>query len=211
MTATKTKIFYDTETTGMVLWNQPSEDPGQPRIIQIAAELVDIDSRVALEHLQFIIKPKGWIITDEIAELTGITQERAEREGVAIETVLPLFLALHDRATDGRVAHNKTFDDRMVRIEMMKAGIYSDEQMEAFKAAPSYCTCTESTKIVNLPPTEKMLKAGRRQPKQPNLSEAYEFFTGQKLAGAHDAGNDVVGCKSVYFGIQDYNGGVKAA
>jgi len=203
-------IVYDTETTGMVVWEKPSEDACQPRIIQIAAELVDVDSRATLETLQFIIKPNGWVISDEIAELTGITQARAERDGVAIETVLPLFLALHERATIGRAAHNEKFDARMVRIEMMKAGVYSDEQMEVWKTALSYCTCQQSTKIVNLPPTEKMLAAKRKNPKPPNLQEAYEFFTGLKLEGAHDAGNDVAGCKAVYFAIQDHHAGAKA-
>jgi len=211
MTASKTMIAYDTETTGMPLWDQPSEDPRQPRIIQIAAELIDVDSRATLQQLQFIIKPNGWVISDEIATLTGIDQARAEREGVAIETVLPLFLALHDRASVGRVAHNERFDARMVRIEMMKAGIYSEGQMEAWKTAASYDTCQQATKIVNLPPTAAMLAKNRKSPKPPNLQEAYEFFTGLTLQGAHDAGNDVLGCKAVYFGIQDYHGAARAA
>jgi DNA polymerase-3 subunit epsilon len=211
MTHKNTIIVYDTETTDMPLWDQPSEDPRQPRIIQIAAAVVDVDTRTTLEHLNFIITPNGWTISDKIAEMTGITQERALHDGVPIESVLPLFLSMHDRATIGRVAHNQRFDERMVRIEMMKAGIYTDEQLEAFKTAAKFDTCTESTKIVNLPPTEKMLAAKRKNPKPPNLEEAYEFFTGLKLEGAHNADVDVMACKTIYFAIQDYKAATKAA
>ncbi len=34
-------LAYDTETTGLPDWNKPSDDPGQPRITQLAAELFD--------------------------------------------------------------------------------------------------------------------------------------------------------------------------
>lgn len=118
---------------------------------------------------------------------------------------MPTFLILWGKATIGRVGHNESFDARMIRIEMMKAGIYSEEQLEAFKTGSAFDTCTQSTKIVNLPPTEKMLAAKRKTPKQPNLAEAYRFFTGKELEGAHNAQNDVMACKAIYFALQDYN------
>jgi len=211
MTTAKTILVYDKETTGIPLWSQPSEHPDQPRIIQVAAELVDVDTRTTLESMNFIIKPEGWTISDEIAEMTGITQDIALRDGVPIGTVLPLFFDLYARATIGRVGHNETFDARMVRIEMMKAGIYSEEQLDAWKTGAAFDTCTQSTKIVNLPPTEKMLAAKRKNPKPPNLEEAYEFFTGLKLEGAHNASVDVMACKAIYFALQDYNASTKAA
>ena len=37
----KLAIFYDTETTGIPLFSEPSEHPGQPHIVQLAACLVD--------------------------------------------------------------------------------------------------------------------------------------------------------------------------
>lgn len=33
-------LFYDTETSGMPLFDQPSSDPRQPHIVQLAAALV---------------------------------------------------------------------------------------------------------------------------------------------------------------------------
>jgi DNA polymerase-3 subunit epsilon len=40
--------------------------------------------------------------------------------------------------------------------------------------------------------------------KQATLSEAYEFFTGKKLEGAHDAMVDVRACMEVYFSCIDW-------
>src|SRR3546814_8588471 len=48
-----------------------------------------------------------------------------------------------------------------------------------------------------------MLAVGRTHHKNPNLGEAYEFFTGEKLQNAHSAMADVLGCIAVYFGVKD--------
>lgn len=81
---------------------------------------------------------------------------------------------------------------------------------EEWKAAPAFCTQGNSVKIINLPPTAKMLAAGRKHAKSPNLGEAYEFFTGKKLEGAHNAAVDLAACKAVYLGIQAHRAQVAA-
>jgi DNA polymerase-3 subunit epsilon len=63
------------------------------------------------------------------------------------------------------------------------------------------CTQALSTPILKLPPTAKMIAAGRRHYKSANLGEAYRHFTGQELAGAHQAMVDVQACMAVYFAI----------
>ena len=40
-----TAIFFDTETTGLPLFKEHSEHPSQPHIVQLAACLVDLDTR----------------------------------------------------------------------------------------------------------------------------------------------------------------------
>ncbi|MGC0155384.1 exonuclease domain-containing protein [Chromobacterium vaccinii] len=191
-------LFYDTETTGLPNWSAPSDDPSQPHITQLAAELVDEDTGDVLDSMDMLIQPDGWTIPDDVAALTGITTERAAEFGVPLAQAMDAFLALWAQV-ERRIGHNEPFDARMIRIELMR--LYGDERADEWKAGAAFCTCSNSTKLVGLPPTEKMLAAGKKNAKPPNLAEAYKFFTGQDLQGAHNAMVDVAGCREVYFGI----------
>jgi DNA polymerase-3 subunit epsilon len=157
--------------------------------------------------MNVLIKPNGWTIPDDVAALTGITTATCEAYGVPIDTALANFIELWMRA-DERVAHNESFDMRMVRIELVRHAHYSGQAVgelpfaDYWKAAPAFCTQSKSTKLINLPPTEKMLRAGRNTPKSPNLAEAYKFFTGRELENAHTADADMRACKDVYFGLR---------
>lgn len=194
-------FVYDTETSGLPDWRKPSEDPCQPHIVQIAAELFDDESGKVLHAMTHIIRPNGWEIPDDVAAVHGITTEIAKREGLPMVLVLPNFLRLW-QMSEHRVAHNETFDARMIRIEIKRDAGYTDEFADQWKAGPSFCTQAKSSSILKLPPTEKMIAAGRNHPKSPNLGEAYEFFTGKKLVDAHDAAVDVAACKAVYLAIK---------
>ncbi len=198
----RTALFYDTETTGLPLFKEPSEDPRQPHIFQLAADLVDIDTRRTIASMNQLIKPTGWIIPPEVEALTGVSTERAAMFGLDAPVVLDMFFSMWAMATQGRIAHNEQFDARLVRIASMRHrdAAFADH----WKAGEAFCTCTASTAIVNLPPSEKMKAAGRNNPKQPKLSEAYEFFTGKPLENAHDAGADVAACRVVYFALIEH-------
>ncbi|CAB3730481.1 3'-5' exonuclease [Paraburkholderia rhynchosiae] len=194
-------LVFDTETNGLPQWNLPSEDPSQPHITQLAAELFDEDSGKVLSYMNLLIRPDGWTIPADLEELTGITNEKATLFGVPIALAMQIFIPMWRKATL-RVAHNESFDMRMVRIEMMRQLDADDAFHDEWKAGPAFCTQSNSTKILNLPPTEKMIRAGRKHAKSPNLGEAYEHFAGKPLEGAHDAAIDLSACKTVYLGIK---------
>lgn len=195
----KTLLFYDSETTGFPDFKAPSDDPAQPHITQIAALLTD-EAGNKLASIDLLVRPDGWTIPDDLQALTGITMERAEQGGVAEPVALSAFAALWRRASI-RIAHNESFDARILRIGFKRFSGICDP--DAWKAGPAACTQTLSTPIVKLPPTEKMVAAGRgRSNKPPKLAEAYQFFTGKELSGAHNAMIDVMGVKAVWFAIQ---------
>lgn len=210
----KTILFYDTETTGLPEFSKPSEDPCQPRITQIAAELCNEETGDVLGAMNMIIRPDGWVIPEELQALTGITMAKAEAFGVPMHIALQSFIELWINC-DIRGAHNEPFDMRMVRIELMRHSVLSTEVMgsddgdvsfpDYWKKAPAFCTQSSSTKIINLPPTDRMKAAKRFGPKSPNLAEAYKHFTGQPLIGAHNAQVDIEACKEVYYGIKRHN------
>ena len=193
-------IAYDTETTGLPLFDQPSEDPRQPHIVQLAARLVCAETREVKRSLESIILPDGWEIPDEVAKIHGITTERAIFEGHPEADVVGQFMAMWVLA-DFRLAHNEGFDARILRIALKR--FQGDEAADRWKAGKAQCTARLSTPIIKLPPTEKMLAVGRKHPKTPNMTEAFEFFTGQKMEGAHTAGADVDACLAVWWAIQD--------
>lgn len=211
----KTILFFDTETSGLPLWSMPSEHPDQPRVTQLAAELCIEETGETVGLMNMIIRPDGWEIPHELQVLTGITMELANSVGVEAKTAINTFMALW-MVADLRCAHNESFDMRMLRIEIMRHAFYSGEFVpngdadnipfaDYWKQAPAFCTQSSSVSILNLPPTDKMLAARRKGPKSPNLGEAYEFFTGKKLEGAHNAMVDVAACKAIYFGIKAHN------
>lgn len=195
----KTLLFYDTETTGLPDFKAPSDAAHQPHITQIAALLTD-EAGNKLASLDLLVRPDGWTIPPDLQELTGITMDRAEAGGVPELVALSAFEALWRRASL-RIAHNESFDARILRIGFKRfAGICHPDE---WKGGPAACTQVLSTPILKLPPTERMIAAGRKNHKSANLREAYEFFTGKPLSGAHNAMIDVMGVKAVWFAIQE--------
>ena len=192
-------IVFDTETQGFPLFKQPSSHPDQPHLVQLAAELCDSTGAV-LESMNVIIRPDGWTIPDQVAAIHGISTERALAEGIPEVDAVVMFHVLAGRAAL-RVAHNISFDDRIMRIAMVRAGL-AREVIERLEAGPSACTLKLADAIMKLPPTEKMLAAGFTKSKPPNLGEAMRFFFDEPHDKAHDAMADVIACRRIYFHIQ---------
>jgi DNA polymerase-3 subunit epsilon len=202
-------LFYDTETTGLPLWNEPSEDPRQPHILQLAALLVDLDTRKVHGSIDLTVAPAGWEIPPEVTAIHGITNEHAAAVGVGEVLAINVFLDLWQRA-DIRIGHNETFDARIVRI-----GLHRFEQFlmwrERWKAGKAQCTQQLATPILKLPPTEKMRNAGFNKHKSANLREAYKHFYGSDLVGAHSAMADAQACQYVWFAIKQPRAAIPAA
>ena len=199
----RTAFFYDAESTGLIEYGKSSDDPTQPDIVQLAAELVDIDTRRTIASFNHLIKPAGWSIPADVEALTSISTERAAMFGLDLRIVLYMFLSLWGMATVHRVGHNEAFDARLIRIAIKRDSTFSEGFADQWKAGAAFCTCQKSKPIVNLPATERMLARGLKGPKSPDLGEAYEFFTGEPLKNAHDAAVDVAACKAIYFGLLD--------
>lgn len=190
-------LFFDTETTGLPLWREPSDDPRQPYIIQLAAILQDDDGQV-IKTLDALIKPEGWEIPEQITSITKITMDMVQDAGRPLAEVLSEFVEMANGADI--VAHNAQFDMRMLRIALMRLGGH-DAFLSALKEKqiPIHCTADMATPIVNLPPTTKMKAAGFKKPKRCKLEEAVRFFFDEPLDGAHNALVDVEACARIFW------------
>ncbi len=201
-------LAYDTETTCMVDFPKPSSEEHQPHIVQLAAILINDETREEKQSMSRIVKPDGWSFDPEAVAVHGITEEQAMDEGVEEKEVFEEFIAMW-AVSEHRLGHNESFDARIIRIATFR---YADEDLQkAWKEwkTNAICTMKLSTPIVKCPPTVKMLKAGRKHWKSASLSEAYKHFTGNDLEGAHDAMIDVRASLTVYWTMQDL--AVKAA
>lgn len=190
---------YDTETTGLPLFRDRSDDPRQPHLVQLAMLLLN-DDGTERTHCNVIIRPDGWTIPPEVAAIHGITHERAMDEGIDENVAVAMFVAMQGQG-GVRVAHNESFDRRILRIAMTRA-LFARDFIEAIEERQAFCTCEAAKPIVNLPPTEKMLAAGITGPKSPKLEECIRHFFGEDMEGAHDALVDVRACARLYFHLK---------
>ena len=190
---------FDTETTGLPLFRDPSDDPRQPHIVDICALLYTTQGEL-VDSFEAMVRPDGWEIPNEVAVIHGITNEIALEHGIPEAEAVTGFMNIW-RQAGLRVAHNVSFDDRIMRIGLMR--FLGEEVANTFREGDKFCTCQATTNIVKCPPTEKMIAAGRgKQFKQPSVSEALKFFTGEDLDGAHRARPDAEACARVYFALQ---------
>lgn len=193
-------LVYDTETTGLPNFKDPSEHPNQPHIVQLGAILVNLESKKVIHGIDLIIRPDGWTIPPDNSEVHGITHAYAESVGVPEELAIRLFMEMWD-CCQSRLAHNESFDARIVRIAIKRL-LQNDALADAWKDGEAECTQILSTPILKLPPTEKMKKAGFNKHKSANLREAYLYFTGKELVDAHSAMADCLACWTVYQAIK---------
>ena len=191
----KTALIFDTETTGLPDWKNPSGADHQPHLVQLAAILCDLETATPIQSMDVIIRPDHWTIPQEVTEIHGISHEKALAIGIPEPLALDMFLAMWNGCT--RVAHNRTFDQRIIRIAAKR---YSTEEViEAWADKEDFeCTLMMSRKIMGG-------KNGH------TLPEAYRHFTGNELVGAHSAMADAQGCKDIYFAMRSGKASEQAA
>lgn len=192
----KTILFFDTETCGLPVWKEPSGSDNQPHLVQLAAILCNADTREVISTMDVIIKPDGWEIPQETIDVHGITNEIALEVGIPEVQALEQFLELCGDAD--RVAYNKTFDQRIIRIATKR---YSTEEVIEKWAIKDdfHCAMILSKPIVKCPAKTK----GKF--KNPKLQEAYEHFFNESFEGAHSAMADTKACMAVYWACIDSN------
>lgn len=185
-------LVFDTETTGLPNWNEPSDDPSQPYIVDIAASLYD-GTGLETDRFDAIVKP-GVPIPDELAALHGITTEIAMEQGIEMADAHAGLMALVAKA-DLIVGHNISFD---IRLASIQAARVTGEKWD--NLLPTFCTMRRTTNMV------RILKARPRFSedwKWPNLSETIRHFFGEDHSNAHRARADCDAAARIYFNIKE--------
>lgn len=182
------QFFFDTETTGLPLFKNPSSDPNQPKIIQLAGVLSD--SEKVHMSINFILQIDDFPIHPKALEAHGITSEVSNSIGFdPVDTLFPFFhLAMQ---ADTLVAHNYNFDIRLLKIAYTRIdqlGMY-----DSIKALSKACTMHSTTKFCGL------TQVNSNRPKWPKLEELYRILFDEELEGAHDALVDVMATRRCYY------------
>lgn len=191
--------FYDTETSGMILWKERSHDPRQPHIVQLGWVTFAPDGKEIGDH-SVIVRPDGWFSDDEALRVHGITHERAMDEGIPENQVVEQWVDEQEH-TDLRVCHQPRFDDRIMKIAMLRAG-YSREDIDAILVKPKFDTCRAATNVIKPGPSAAMAAKGMKMSRSVSLVECLAHFFDQPPDGAHDALWDARQCARLYWHLQ---------
>lgn len=185
--------FFDTETTGKYDFKLPANHPSQPYLVQLAAIMMDKETRKERSSISVIVKPVDWHIPQDIADnIHGIDDLIAGNCGVAIKSVLHIFNNMLWQS-DLLVAHNIDFDKGVMATAFSRENFHT-----RLGKIDKFCTMRSATNIIGIPSTYK-----EGQLKWPSLTECMEFFFKEKFDGAHDAYNDVRACIRVFWALKD--------
>lgn len=183
-------LIFDTETTGLPKnWGAPYSDTNNwPRLVQLS--WIFSDGKLSQEF-DFIIKPNGFVIPEEVSKIHGISHERAMKEGVDLEFVLKMFRGFVNM-TDNIVAHNLDFDRAILSAEYYRLGV-GEEYGKEFMFKKHFCTMKNSTALCAIRGTHG---GGNKWPK---LIELHNKLFNEGFDGAHNSLNDTRACARCYF------------
>jgi len=185
-------LIFDTETTGMVEWRLPPEHDSQPHLIQLGMLLVETDDWLPRARHSMLVKlPEGQRIDPGAKEAHGISEDDCAAYGVPLVVAASLFNQSCLQA-DLIVAHNMSFDQSVMLTALHRLG-GKPSRMEGKRLV---CTKEESTDVLKLPGKYDSYK-------WPTLGEAYRYFSGEELVGAHDAFVDTEACMRILRGLVD--------
>jgi DNA polymerase III subunit epsilon len=183
-------LFYDTETTGVPKnWNAPlSDTTNWPRMVQIAWMLFD-EKGNELQESDYIIRPEGYTIPYNVVRIHGISTQIAQEKGVDLTFVLNEFAKSVQQAKV-IVAHNISFDEKIVGAELMRKKLG-----DIFFMKQSFCTMKNTTHICKLP--------GKRGYKWPTLNELHLHLFGESFENQHNALADIRATANCFWAMKE--------
>ena len=159
-------LIFDTETTGLI----PKVDPitkqrppytEYPHITQLTLAVYHARSKSLIYvYNKYIKVPENVVIEPIITELTGVTRELLDTQGVDIKEALTEFYQAYMRC-DTIVAHNIEFDRDMINLEFGRLsgtieqfcpsyGCVFNSVYEQMNGKEIYCTMKSGRNVCNI-------------------------------------------------------------
>lgn len=133
------------------------------RLVEIGIELWDVEIQNTIDIyakpcksfvFSTLIKPNGWDIKNE--HVHGISQHNANRNGVDIQTVLPILYTLICNA-DLVISHNITFDMKVLLSEFARHNVDHKYNIENIKNKQFICTSKMAYKRFKIETSIKLI------------------------------------------------------
>lgn len=187
----KTKLFFDTETTGLPQDYKASYTnvKNWPRLIQLAWVLYHND--VEVSSGDWLVKPEGFIIPYEASEIHGHDHEKCIQHGSDLKLVLNEFWG-DVKQSEVMIAHNIDYDKNICASEYHRAG--AKAHARSFMMQPMFCTMKASTDFCKIP--------GQYGYKWPKLEELYKILFNEELENTHDALVDIRATAKCFFELK---------
>ncbi len=187
-------VFVDTETTGFP-WKKRNKQFYSPRynpaydnarLISLAYIIVDGKNNTLMEPKQLFVKPTGFIIPEDITELTGITNEYAKKNGKCLKNVVTEFENdIKKYKVKHLVSHNVNFDKYILMNSALRRNWVEDSLLFLLENEMKY-KCT--MRIIDE-------KTGNFQ----KLGDCVRDILKEEPSELHNALNDMLYCKRIYF------------
>lgn len=199
-------LFFDTETTGLPKKNPATGEVEQPRITQLGfilerngVDVLTVDALIQPDNWPIYagldkegIEESGTGISRKSTEITGITQEMCEADGIPIADAIELFVIAAEHA-DMIVCHNTAFDVKVIIAEYARLRPEVPSARIVLCGKPYFCTMKTATPICKISKGD-----GRTDWKWPKLTEAVLFFYNEELEDAHSAIVDITATRRVF-------------
>jgi len=200
-------VFVDTETTGLIpeVRNKYGQVCGyvnprnkvvyeNARLISISYMITDGMNNTIMEPKHLYVKPYDFEIPSNSTKLNGITKEYAFEHGSHLKTVMTEFENdIKNHNVTYFVAHNVLFDAYIVMNTALRRGWTSDPLLLHLEHRMNYyCTCKRKDPI-----TKKLIF--------PKLKASVIKFLKEVPVGLHNALNDMIYCKRLFFELRSQN------
>lgn len=188
------KLFFDTETTGVPRnYKAPVTDLNNwPRLVQLGYVLYDSlegGEDFELHSNEWIIKPNGFVISEQVSKIHGITQEYAMTNGESLKDVLEIFGRLIE-ISDELIGHNLSYDLNVLGAEYLRVF-----QSNPLVGKSSYDTMLKGTDVCKIPGSYGHYK-------WPKLYELHQVLFKSPLSQTHTALDDIRQTAKCYFELQ---------
>jgi DNA polymerase III epsilon subunit-like protein len=190
-----TTLFFDTETSGLPIDRRVpalQNEINWPQLVSLSWSVWV--SEDCVKRVTYVIRPRGWVISDKSITVHGITQEFAEKNGSDLGEVLMEFRADIMRS-DLIVAHNMEFDKNVVFHAF--AWHLKKDPRRFWPEAAEFCSQTTAKGELKLP----WAYAKANDPyKMPGLDEVYTAtFNEPAPPAAHSSARDVEVLEKIYW------------